>query len=121
MNQQILKFFETNTVEMSVSFDAQGVITHTNPAANVTLDYPMGLAGVHISEVFAGTFEKTPEGSRTELSFGDSENPVMVYRRNRTCFPARFRYIHAGIPEYEYVCLLIDVTNEVFWSAASRR
>ena len=53
MNQQILKFFETNTVEMSVSFDAQGVITHTNPAANVTLDYPMGLAGVHISEVFA--------------------------------------------------------------------
>lgn len=114
MNQQILKFFETNTVEMSVSFDAQGVITHTNPAANVTLDYPMGLAGVHISEVFAGTFEKTPEGFRTELSFGDSENPVMVYRRNRTCFPARFRYIHAGIPEYEYVCLLIDVTNEVF-------
>ena len=42
MNQQILKFFETNTVEMSVSFDAQGVITHTQPAASVT---PHGTCG----------------------------------------------------------------------------
>lgn len=114
MNLEILDFFEKNTVEMSVSFNERGMVMHTNPAMDKALDYPAGMFGMHISEVFAGLFKKTPEGFETDIPFGDSEEPVMVYRRNRTCFPTRIRYIHAGFSEYEYVCLLVDVSNEVF-------
>lgn len=114
MNLEILEFFEKNTVEMSVSFNERGMVMHTNPAMDQALDYPAGMFGMHISDVFTGLFKKTPEGFETDIPFGDQEKPVMVYRRNRTCFPTRIRYVHAGFPEYEYVCLLVDISNEVF-------
>lgn len=114
MNTQILRFFEKNMVEMSVAFDTHGIITHTNPATDLALDYPEGLQGIHVSEVFPGTFERTEEGFFTELDFGDAKGPVMVYRRNKTCFYAQFRFLHAALPEYEYICLMTDVSNEIF-------
>ena len=114
MNLEILEFFEKNSVEMSVSFNEKGMVMHTNLATDRALDYPAGMFGMHINDVFTGVFNKTPEGFETDLAFGDAEKPVMIYRRNRTCFPTRIRYIHTGIPEYEYICLLTDVSAEVF-------
>lgn len=114
MNLEILDFFEKNTVEMSVSFNERGMVMHTNPAMDRALDYPAGMFGMHISEVFTGVFEKTEEGFEANIPYGDVEKPIMVYRRNKTCFPVKCRYIHADIPEYENVCLLLDMSNEVF-------
>ncbi|MCD7709562.1 MAG: ATP-binding protein [Clostridiales bacterium] len=114
MNQQFLNFYEQHTQEMSVSFDGEGIITHTNPATNRVLDYPDGMRGLHISEVFSGTFERTADGFATDLDFGPQEKPVMVYRKNRTCFYAKMWYLHAALAEREYICLMTDVSNEVY-------
>lgn len=114
MESQILNLLEKNSLEMSISFDARGIITHTNDATMKMLQFPEGLEGLHISDVLPGVFEQTHDSFDTELDYGDAGEPVMLYRKNKTCFYVKLRYLHAGLPGHEYVCLLEDVSNECF-------
>lgn len=114
MDSQVLDFFEQYTREMSISFDSHGLVTHTNPAAKRALQYPEGLLGLHISELFPGVFEQTLNGFETELPYGDIEKPVPVYRKNKTCFYVKLRYLHSGLPMHENVCFAFDVSSELF-------
>ncbi|MCM1105739.1 MAG: ATP-binding protein [Blautia sp.] len=114
MNTQILDFLEQNTLEMSISFDAHGIITHSNDAARLALQYFDGLNGMHISELMPGNFKQTSDGFETDIPFGDAKQPVMLYRQNKTCFHVQLRYLHAALPMHEYVCMMEDISNEVF-------
>ena len=114
MDSQILDFFEQHTREMSISFDSRGLVTHANFSARQALQYPDGLLGLHISELFPGVFEQTTEGFHTELPFGDIAEPVSIYRKNKTCFYVKLRYLYSGLPMHEYVCLAFDVSSDLF-------
>lgn len=114
MDSQVLDFFEQYTREIIISFDSHGLVTHANPSAEQTLQYPDGFLGLHISELFPGVFEQTSDGFHTELPFGDIEEPVSIYRKNKTCFYVKLRYLHTELPMHEYVCFAFDVSNELF-------
>lgn len=106
-------FFEQNTKEMSLSFDRQGLITDCNHRTCMSLDYPDGMDGMHVSEILPGVFERSADGFETELVLG-KEQLVSIYRRNKTCFYVRAELFHAEIYKSEYVLLMTDVSNEVY-------
>ena len=112
MSSEILDFFMNHTKEMSIAFDEKGVITHANAATCTALDYKGGLNGMHICEVFPGSFERTEDGFDTELLCGE-EKTVTIYRNNTTCFYVRLSLYRSDIPGMAYVCLMIDVSNEI--------
>lgn len=97
-----------DALEMILMFDGAGVVTCANASARTRLGYPLedgeSLKGRHISEVFPGSFkasEGIPEG-RT----GGGTGHLVMYRRNRTCFPVEAKFVKNNDT---YICMANDI------------
>ncbi len=102
-----------DALEMVLMFDGTGEITYANAAARSRLGYaPEGaedggsLRGRQMGEVFPGVF-KSP-GSVSGMPEGEERPHLVMYRRNRTCFPVEARFLR-GQAGGAFVCMAIDI------------
>lgn len=103
-----------DALEMVLMFDGTGEITYANAAARSRLGYAPegaedGLRGRQMGEVFPGVF-RFP-GSVSGIPEGEERPHLVMYRRNRTCFPVEARFLRdpdRGI----FVCMANDILEQ---------
>lgn len=99
--KSIFQFTIDNACEMILVFDDQGKILYANQSANKQLNDSEALQGSLITDVLQGIV--VPEDGRLLFpeEMDDSEQERLIYRSNKTCFPARvklFTYVGESIP-----------------------
>lgn len=102
-----------DALEMILMFDGAGVVSYANAAARGRLGYALeesgsgeSLKGRHVSEVFPGSF-KASEGIPESRAGGGTDHLVM-YRRNRTCFPVEAKFVRSQDRD-GYICMANDL------------
>jgi len=112
--ENISKYILEHMEELVISFDNHGYICYGNKIAEEKLEYDSQLIGTHISEIFPNEFKEKSDGFETEVVFGtDAIQKLMAYRMNRTCFAVEVKF-SALNEDYEYVCIMKDITNRNF-------
>lgn len=126
MEEGIGTFPAEDALEMVLMFDREGTILYANDAAHRKLGYARegdsedGLKGRPIGDVLPGF--SFPEGSAGGDSQGisgecggtDSEGTrhLVMYRRNRTCFPVETKTVPSRRDPGTYICMANDVLEK---------
>jgi len=116
VEKDLLRFSIDNVTEIVLVFNETGNIVYANRSAENQLEYELELTNYRMADVFPTEFR---EG---ELSVGNAaiqelaqEKIRMLYRGNRTCFPAKVRiYSYADGDETQYVCMADNISTESF-------
>ncbi len=115
MDNQLFRFSIDNAGEMVVIFNNTGNIVYANQSAVQKLEYDSDLTEYSMSDIFPVEFSsgEMSEGA-TAFQKGAMQNR-MLYRGNRTCFPAKVKLVpyEAG-EEALYVCMASDISTESF-------
>lgn len=115
MKQSCYDWFSLdNALEMIFTFGTSGIVTYGNLAAREMLDYEDELCGTPISEILPNDFHIGENGFETELELEKKQQNVMVYRKNRTCFPVVMRYTKNRENPDLYICMLQDISKQEF-------
>lgn len=113
----LFRFSMDNALEMILVFDTQGRIVYTNLSAEKQLEYKDGLQGRSITEIFPGVFEERIDGLRFVGKSDGNFSNIMIYRGNKTCFPAKGRiltYPSLYNGRQVYICTASDISAENF-------
>lgn len=104
-----------DALEMILIFDGTGKITYANAMARNKLGYMPeagaegSLAGRHISDVFPGRFKPLEMGPYFQ---GSTETGhLVVYRRNRTCFPVEAKFVQDS-DQNRWICMANDILEK---------
>lgn len=112
MEQEDLeKLLFENALEMILVFDDRGLITFENTIAREKLEYPKGLRGMSIDNVFPGILKS---GKELETA-GSAVHRMTAYRQNQTCFPTDMKVMkdeRSGV----FLCVANDVLEKEFLS-----
>lgn len=107
------RFFLEHSLEMALVFDETGKIIYANSEAVRQLEYDNELYGHFIGEIFPGSFEKSSFGFITDYTFGETNQMLMAYRANKTCFRVEVRILqHEEDGEILYYCMMRDVSAQ---------
>lgn len=98
--------------EMVLVFEADGRITYMNQSAMQRLKYEDKDLSISIKDIFPKAFSDEYEQENI-IEFDGTENDIMAYRKNRTCFPvtAMFSVLQE---KKQYICLMRDITLKRF-------
>lgn len=99
--------------EMVIMFGIEGTICYANRSAIERLKYEEEeLLSKSIKDIFPKAFSDEYEQENL-IEFDGTENDIMAYRKNRTCFPvtASFSVLEE---KKQYVCLMRDITLKRF-------
>ena len=111
LQESFAQYVFDNMSEMVLCFDDRGDICYANKSAEHFLEYGDVFQETHISEIFPNEFIMTDDGFQTNIALGnDTVHELMAYRMNRTCFAAEVK-ISSMNEDFEYVCLMKDVSN----------
>lgn len=108
-------FHIDDALEMILMFDLTGTISFANETARNKLGYD-DLCNVHISEVFRNTFTASEDGFETDYPFGNTQQNLVAYRRNLTCFPVEVRIINSDVNHGIYICMANDILEKEYLS-----
>ena len=97
-----------DALEMILMFGRTGDIFYANAAARNKLGYE-DLNNQHVSTLFPNTFRRTEGGFESVFSFGDEAGHLVIYRRNRTCFPVEARIKENTGRPGTYICMANDI------------
>lgn len=115
MDQSCYDWFSLdNALEIIFSFGTSGTVTYANQAAKEMLDYGEELCGTSITAIMPNDFLISEHGFETELELEKKQHNVMVYRKNRTCFPAVMRCIKNREHPDLYICMMQDISKQEF-------
>ena len=113
MEKALFRFAIENASELILFFDDNGMILYANPSAEQQLEYDDYLDRFWMADVIPGEFRTgngyIKPGSPKEGVYQD----MMMYRGNRTCFPAKVKILCYGQDENRfYVCMAKNMSNE---------
>ena len=129
----LFRFSIDNAMEIIIIFDDTGTILYGNRSASNALEYFDELCRNSIADIFPGEFSVQENGMSYTCSMDGNYQNMMVYRKNRTCFPAKVKFlIHNeaaqkfsipgqrfdDLPLYggqrTYICMVTDISKEDF-------
>lgn len=121
MVQERYIFSIEDALEMVFVFDSSGVITYANAAARDKLEYGNDLCGRYVSDIFPNTFKLSENGFVTDYVFGNTQQQLMAYRRNLTCFPVEVKIYPADMADEDakaptYICMANDILEREYLS-----
>lgn len=113
----LFRYSIDNALEIIIIFDAEGTIIYTNLSAERQLEYKGELRGRLITDILPGVFEQTVTGLKFMGKSDGSFRNIMIYRGNRTCFPAQgkiltYSALYNG--RQVYICTASDISAENF-------
>ena len=115
--KRLFQFSVENALEIIMGIDRGGRILYANQSARSQLEYGDKLCGTLITEIFPGLFQIENGGLFSpDIEPGELQS-VMAYRKNRTCFPSKMKFLCTDEPEcgFSYICMAFDSTHENFW------
>ncbi len=104
-----------DALEMILIFDSTGRITYANAVARNKLGYmpeagaEESLVGRHISDVFPGSFK--PMETAPYFQGSSETGHLVVYRRNRTCFPVEAKFVQDS-GQNRWICMANDILEK---------
>lgn len=129
----LFRYAVDNSLSIVMVFDDTGTILYANQTACKKMEYYEELYRSPISEIFPGEFEVHDGAMSHTCKMDGSLQNVMAYRKNRTCFPVRAKFLvhneaakmfaipgqrFDDLPMYggqrTYICTAYDVTKEDF-------
>lgn len=115
MNDGLFRFLMDNASELILIFDNKGKILYANQAAEQRLEYETMLTECMMSDIFPMELI-SGEVHKGEAALHEGEvRQRMLYRGNRTCFPAKVRlFVHRDEAETQYICMAEDISNQSF-------
>lgn len=119
----LFQFSVENAQEIIFIFNDSGIITYANQAAIKQLEYPEGLCGISVEKVFLSGFQTDPDIMIMDMENTREIQEVMVYRKNRTCFPAKVQLLICEEAEGKrtYMCTAWDISTRRFWEKQAGR
>lgn len=109
---ELFQFSMEYALEMILLFDERGVITYANEAARMQLEYEDEICGCQIRDIFPGEFHEIEAPSDVVREIGNEIVNLTAYRKNRTCFPVRVRFITYRREEEIYICMFYDSSTQ---------
>lgn len=115
MEKDLLRFSIDNVTEIVIVFNGTGEIVYANRSAEKQLEYDSWLTNYRVADVFPTEFRSGEILSGVEEIQQGLEKTRMLYRGNRTCFPAKVR-IHSYTAGEEplYICMADNISTESF-------
>ncbi len=129
----LFRFSIDNAMEVILIFDDSGTILYANRAAGYALEYYDELNNSHIFDIFPGDFQMQNGTISYTCVMDGTYQTLMAYRKNRTCFPVKVKFmVHNAaeqlfvmpgrrfddLPRYcgqrTYVCMAYDISKEDF-------
>jgi len=116
LEKDLLRFSIDNVTEIVLVFDCTGKIIYANHSAEKQLEYNSELTNYQMSDIFPTEFQSGEillgvGGTQKE----DREKNRMLYRGNRTCFPAKVKiYPYTAGTDTLYVCMADNISTESF-------
>ena len=108
----MLRFSIDNVTEIVLVFDETGKIVYANRSAERQLEYESKLTSYRMADIFPVEFQS---GELLSKNTEGEEKNRMLYRGNRTCFPAKVRvYSYADETGTQYVCMADNISTESF-------
>ncbi|MBQ7955454.1 MAG: hypothetical protein IJ282_06850 [Lachnospiraceae bacterium] len=109
----LFQFSIDNALELILVFNDSGIITYANQAAKNQLEYGENLKGTLITEIFPGDLVIEDGCLIKNWEDSDELREMMVYRKNRTCFPAKMRISTYGQYPWDraYICMAYDIID----------
>lgn len=108
----MLRFSIDNVTEIVIVFTGTGEIVYANRSAEQQLEYDSELTNYRMADIFPTEFQS---GEMLSELRENIEKTRMLYRGNRTCFPAKVK-IHSYTAEAEtlYICMADNISTESF-------
>lgn len=115
MEESLFRFSIENAIEIIIVFNITGRIIYANPSAEKQLEYDSELTKYRMADIFPGELE-SGELLDGESALGEKQEKTrMLYRGNRTCFPAKVNiFSYVGEEETLYVCMACNISTESF-------
>jgi len=129
----LFRFSIDNAMEIVLIFDDSGTILYANHSAGNALEYYEEIYESLITEIFPGEFSLQGECINYSCQMDGTYQNIMAYRKNRTCFPVRIKFlVHEetekrfaipgrrfdDLPLYggqkTYICMAHDISKEDF-------
>lgn len=114
----LLRFSIDNVTEIVIIFDGTGKIVYANNSAQKQLEYESELTDYRMADIFPVEFQSGEMlGGAVAIQDACQEKNRMLYRGNRTCFPAKVKmYSYGTGEEILYVCMAENISTESFWA-----
>ena len=113
MDDGLFRFLMNNTSELILIFDKKGNIFYANQSAVQQLKYETSLTEHMMSDIFPMELLSGEVHKGEEALCGGEVRQRMLYRGNRTCFPAKVRlFAYRGESETWYICMAEDISNQ---------
>ena len=116
LEKDLLRFSIDNVTEIVLVFNCTGSIVYANHSAKKQLEYDSDLTNYQMADVFPTEFRSGEMLAGADIIQKEGmEKNRMLYRGNRTCFPARVRlYSYTEETETLYVCMADNISTESF-------
>jgi len=115
MEQELFQFSIEHASEIVLVFNENGQIIYANQEAVQQLEYDSPLEKYNVVDVFPGDYHY---GQTIEDAFGmkfGERQSRMLYRGNRTCFPARVKFLrHVKDGKKVFICMADNISTESF-------
>ena len=111
MENQFFQFSLDHALELVIAFGEDGKITYANETARQQLGYEEELCGCLVSDILPNSFQEANGGFETDCVFDSSEQQLMAYRKNHTCFPLKARMMRYDSLPAVYLCMAYDSTD----------
>ena len=115
MEKDLLRFSIDNVTEIVIVFNGTGEIVYANRSAEKQLEYDSWLTNYRMTDVFPTEFRSGEILSGVEEIQQGLEKTRMLYRGNRTCFPAKVKlHSYTAGAEPLYICMADNISTESF-------
>ena len=114
MEQGLFQFSIDNTSEIVLIFDDAGRIIYANQSAIRQLEYEQILL-CFVVDIFPKEIQTEYDLKEVAIERKGEERQMLLYRGNRTCFPARVKFLPYQESGHDlYVCMAKNVSTENF-------
>ena len=115
MNHNLFRFTIDNASEIIIVFTDTGKIVYANQSAIQQLEYESALTEYYMADIFPTEFASGEMKVGITALQKEAQRNRMLYRGNRTCFPAEVKFLaYPGDGEPLYICIADDISNENF-------
>ncbi len=119
--EEFYQAFVENALEMAIFFDTYGKILYINSFASKQLEYDWGKNNIYIQDIFPNEFAKNESVQNRVEELKGHILTVTAYRKNRTCFPIKAKFVENEILSDTYFCVAIDETDKIYFEKMASR
>ena len=104
MEEQIFHLALDYALEIVLMFGDDGKIVYANHAAIEQLEFGEDIFDQSIEDIFPKEFQTMTDSFLRKKNFARENRDIMVYRKNRTCFPIRAVFTKVQENPVRYLC-----------------